>query len=470
MRKLPLLLIVLFLAACQTKPSYLQEGHLAGQNEQMSWWRDAKLGLYIHWGLFSLPAGQWGASLDHGDRIRETARIPQEEYRQLAKQFNPQNFNPREWVLRASQAGIKYIIVTAKHYDGFCLWDSKHTDFDIMSSPYGADMLKQLAQACHEEDMRLGLKYSIMDWNHPDYLPHLHWEESHPEQTPGFEDYVTYVKLQLKELLTDYGTIDILWFDGGWEGMWDMDHGKDLYHYVKSFQPDILVNNRISMIREEAAGVWSPGEFSGDFVTPSQEIPDQIVTAYDWETSLTMNTSWSYNRLDKNYKTPEELLENLADIASKGGNMLLNTGPMASGDFTPESLTILRNVGEWLKRNGESIFGTRPGPIGQPDWGRCTMKPMAESSRLYLHILDWPEDGILHVPRMANEVIRIFLLDDPDQPELPWTADSQIHIDLSGKQPARSHRVVVLDVIGQPTIPSGSEDQVHSDALSIRLE
>jgi alpha-L-fucosidase len=227
------------------QPDYMNETE-AEKNSRMQWWRDARFGMFIHWGLYSVPAGEWKGETRHAEWIRTTAQIPLEEYNKFLEQFNPVNFDAEAWVQMAKDAGMKYITITSKHHDGFCLWDSKETDFDIMSTPFKRDILKELADACTKiGGIKLCFYHSIMDWHHPDYNERRDWEKDRPVEGTDRKRYIAYLKNQLKELLTHYGEIGVLWFDGEWEGFWTHEDGVDLYNYVRSLQPSIIINNRV---------------------------------------------------------------------------------------------------------------------------------------------------------------------------------------------------------------------------------
>ncbi|RQW07490.1 alpha-L-fucosidase, partial [candidate division KSB1 bacterium] len=368
----------------------------SAEKDNMAWWRDARFGLFIHWGLYAIPAGEWNGETGHAEWIRQTAQIPLETYDQFVHQFNPVHFNADEWVRMAKEAGMKYIVLTSKHHDGFCLFDSEHTDFDVMSTPFQRDILAELAQACAREGIKICWYHSIMDWHHPDYLPRRPWEKDRSTEGADFARYVQHLKNQLAELTSKYGEIGVLWFDGEWEETWTHDHGADLYNYVKGLQPSIIINNRVDKGRSGMAGMTT-GEHAGDFGTPEQEIPATGLLGVDWETCMTMNDHWGYNKNDHNWKSAEELIRKLADIASKGGNFLLNVGPKADGTFPQESIDRLKAIGEWMSVNGESVYGTQASPFKQLDWGRCTQKAIGGDTRLYLHVFDWP-DGKLVVP------------------------------------------------------------------------
>ncbi len=343
----------LVLAVCLAFPAS------AGRDARMDWWREARFGMFIHWGIYAVPAGEWQGRTDYGEWIRNNAKIPLDVYDQFRTRFNPTAFDADAWVRMAKGAGMRYIVITTKHHDGFGLFESKQGDFNVMATPFRRDIIKELVQACRRQGVRIGFYHSIMDWHHPDYLPRRDWERDRPAAGADFERYVVYMKAQLKELLTSYGPIDILWFDGQWESTWTASHGRDLYAYVRSLQPNIVINNRV-------------GGKSGDFGTPEQEIPATGVPGLDWETCMTMNHNWGYNLADKDFKPASVLVRNLVDIASKGGNFLLNVGPGADGRFPAESIDRLAAIGEWTSRYGASIYGTQASPFASLPWGRCT--------------------------------------------------------------------------------------------------
>ena len=331
--------LILFLSASvfgqQTQTKKIPSKTKAQKEQRMKWWKDARFGLFIHWGIYSVPAGVWKSDTNHAEWIRNTAKIPIHEYEKFVQQFDPLKFNAEAWVKLAKASGMKYIVITSKHHDGFCMFDTKQTDFDIMSTPFHRDVMKELAAACKKEGIQLCFYYSIMDWHHPDYLPRRTWETDRSTDGANMENYITYMKKELKELLTNYGKIGVLWFDGEWENTWTHERGRDLYQYVRSLQPDIIINNRVDVGREGMEGLTKEGGFVGDFGTPEQEIPNTGIPGKDWESCMTMNNNWGYNSHDNHWKSPEDLVRKLIDIASKGGNFLLNVGPTAEGCISP---------------------------------------------------------------------------------------------------------------------------------------
>ncbi|MCE7992675.1 MAG: hypothetical protein HEP71_11875 [Roseivirga sp.] len=321
----------------------------ADTDTRMDWWREARFGMFIHWGAYSVPAGIYqGKEVGGiGEWIMSSANIPLDEYEKFVKDFNPVKYNAEAWAKLAREAGMKYIVITSKHHDGFGLWDSKVSDYDLVdAAPYGKDALKALADACKKEGIKLGFYYSIMDWHHP---------EAKGETFAKYRD--EYMKPQLKELLTNYGDIAVLWFDGEWIDEWTEPQGKELYDYVRSFQPDILINNRVGKGRQGMQGMNKDKSYAGDFGTPEQEILEGT-SDMDWESCMTMNDTWGFKRNDDNWKSSETLIHNLIDIAAKGGNYLLNVGPTDEGLIPQPSVERLQDMGEWMKLNGEAIYGT----------------------------------------------------------------------------------------------------------------
>ena len=436
----------------------------------MSWWREARFGLFVHWGLYAIPAGEWKGETNHAEWIRHTAEIPIETYDKFVGQFNPVKFNAQEWVRMAKDAGMKYIVITSKHHDGFCLFDSRHTDYDIMSTPFQRDILAELARACNDAGLKMCWYHSIMDWHHPDYLPRRPWENDRPTEGANYDRYVQYMKNQLVELTSNYGEIGVLWFDGEWEDTWTHERGVDLYNYVKSLQPSIIINNRVDKGRSGMAGLTREGEFKGDFGTPEQEIPATGLPNVDWETCMTMNDHWGYNKNDDNWKSTRDLLRKLADIASKGGNFLLNVGPKADGTFPQESIDRLAAMGDWMDVNGESIYGTFAGPFKELKWGRCTQKSINGDTRLYLHVFDWPNNGKLMIPGLFNEVKSAFCLAAMDQKLDVDRVDDAVIIDVPGKAPDPINTVVVLEIEGTPDVSEPPIIDAKADIFVDRLE
>ena len=392
-----------------------------------AWFREAKFGMFIHWGLYAVPAGVWkGKDVDGiGEWIMHNAKIPVPEYEPLAKQFNPVKFDADEWARVARDAGMKYMVITSKHHDGFCMFKTRLTDYNIVdATPYGKDPMKPLADACRKAGLKFCFYHSIMDWRHPD-------------QQNDFPKYHDYMKGQLKELVTQYGPLGILWFDGEWIGQWNDALGKDLYAYVRGLQNDIVINNRVG----------KRALTDGDYETPEQSIPAGAIKGRLWETCMTLNDTWGFKKNDHNWKPPADVIRKLADIASKGGNFLLNVGPDAQGLIPAESVRILGEVGKWMKVNGDAIYATTQSPWRRHPWdGRATVK----GNTLYLHVFKWP-DGGLKVSGLKGDVAAVKALDpavalgmhqwtkDGDQrilaipvPEKPDPADTVVAVTFTG--------------------------------------
>ena len=425
-------------------------------DQRMEWFREARFGMFIHWGLYSVPAGEWKGKQFHDnvEWIQSYAKIPVSDYTPLKDRFNPAKYDPEAWVKLAKDAGMKYIVITTKHHDGFCLWDSKQTDWDIASTPYGKDLLKPLAAACVKHGIKLCFYHSIMDWHHPEWGNKAEWRGNAATEKPDMDKFTAYLKAQLKEILTDYGQIGIIWFDGEWEDAWTHERGKDLYAWLRELSPKLIINNRVDKGRNGMAGMNKDDKFVGDYGTPEQEIPATGLPGVDWESCMTMNNTWGFSAHDKNWKSTETLVRNLIDIASKGGNYLLNVGPTSEGEIPAASIERLQGVAAWMKANGAAIHGSQASPFPRiPAWGRCTTRPLpGGNTRLFLHVFNWPADGRLVLPGLKNEVIKASLLTAADRsfevkPDAKGTA-----ILVSGKAPDAIASVIVLDVKGAPLI------------------
>ena len=448
-------------------------------NERMAWWNDARLGMFIHFGLYALPAGVWNGKTSYGEWIRTDAQIPLAEYDKLLTQFNPTKFDAEKIVLAAKNAGMKYITITTKHHDGFALFDSKVSDFDVMNTPFKRDIMKEMADACHKHGVKICWYYSIMDWHHPDYTPRRDWEKDRPTEGADYERYLAYMKAQLKELLTNYGEIGLLWFDGQWEGTWNDERGRDLEAYVRSLQPSIIINSRVG----RGGGAYGlAGGRLGDYATPEQEIPESNPGGF-WETCMTMNGHWGYNAADKNFKSTQDLVQKTVDIASKGGNFLLNVGPTSAGEIPPESLQRMAEMGEWMKINEESVRGTMASPFDKPfAWGRCTTRVTGRhegsggqvtSSRLYLSVFDWPKDGKLRVPGLLNEVEKASILGTTRSVKVARDGDALV-LDVGATPTNPYATVVALDLAQWPDVTSApvisSDADVFTDALAVDIK
>ena len=362
----------------------------ARTDPRLDWWREAKFGLFIHWGLYAIPAGIWkGRAIPGiGEWIMQRAEIPVAEYEPLAGQFNPVQFDAAAWVALAKAAGMKYIVITSKHHDGFCLFKSAHTDYSIVdASPFGRDVLAELAEECKKQGMRLGFYYSqTQDWHHPggdgndwDFTPSV----------TAFNDYIeNYVKPQVTELLTNYGPISIIWFDTP-KGI-SREQSESLLALVHGIQPDCLVCGRL-------------GNGLGDYASAGDNrIPGEL-TDLDWETPATINDTWGFKANDHNWKSSTDLIQKLVDIVSKGGTYLLNVGPTAEGVIPQPSVERLAEMGRWMDANGESLYGTKPGPVQ----GREDIRTTRKEGKVYIHIFNWPADGTLRIDGLAGQSARL---------------------------------------------------------------
>ncbi len=442
------------LSLCLAAPSTSAETP-AERGQRMAWFREARFGMFIHWGLYAVLAGEYQGKPvpSAGEWIMETGKIPVSEYEKLVPQFNPVKFNARQWVRSAQAAGMRYIVITSKHHDGFCLWDSNLTDYDIMATPFQRDVLKELADACRAEGVRFCFYHSIMDWHHPDWGTRRAWHDR-ATGTPDMDRYVPYLKGQLKELLTGYDPLGILWFDGEWEAPWTHARGVELYNYVRSFQPKIIINNRVGKGRAGMAGMDQGQERVGDYGTPEQEIPPTgFGPGVDWESCMTMNETWGYKKSDHNWKSATVLVRNLIDCASKGGNYLLNVGPTGEGLIPEASVQRLAEIGQWMKVNHEAIYGTTASPFKKLAWGRCTQKP----GKLYLHVFDWPKDGKLLVP-LASGVKKAYLLAERGKRLKVETSGAGKLVHVPAASPTPHAGVVVLEIKGEPVTIETSSD------------
>jgi alpha-L-fucosidase len=435
----------------------------AQRDARMKWFREARFGMFIHWGLYAVPAGEYKGNKNYAEWFLEETKMPVSEYEKFVPQFNPVQFNAKDWVRMAKEAGMKYIVITSKHHDGFGMFRSEQTDWCIKSTPFQRDPLKELAEACQAANLKLCFYHSIMDWHHPDWGTRRKWNDKVPATPPIMDRYTEYMKRQLKELLTGYGPIGIAWFDGEWESPWTHERGVDLYNYVRSLQPDIIVNNRVGKGRSGMQGM-DKGRGVGDYGTPEQEIPPTgFGPGVDWESCMTMNNHWGYNKNDQNWKSAKTLVRNLVDCASKGGNYLLNIGPTAEGTFPPASIERLAAIGQWMKVNSEAIYDTTASPFKKLDFGRCTQKP----GKLYLHVYDWPKGGLLGVP-IANTVKKAYLLAKPDEAlgvvaKEGGGVDAGVSIRVPAQAPDDIATVVALEIEGAPqvvvTTPNPYQDE-----------
>jgi alpha-L-fucosidase len=440
------LLAFLPLASESAAQDFTQET-TAQRDARMGWWRDAQFGMFIHWGAYAVPAGTYKGErvAGIGEWIMSRAQIPIPEYESFVRAFNPVKYDADEWVRIAKDAGMKYIIITSKHHDGFAIFDSRVSSYDIVdATPYKRDVLRALAEAARRQGLKFGVYYSIMDWHHPDaQAPNTPQYNSRTWSNPNFRRYVeTYMKPQLKELLTQYPNIEVLWFDGEWVADWNDDLGRDVYNFLRAIRPSLIINNRVGHTRQGLSGLNKEGRVGlGDFGTPEQQVPPEGLPGVDWETCMTMNATWGFKSYDDDWKDTRTLLRTLIDVASKGGNFLLNVGPTAEGEIPAPSISRLREMGDWMKTNGDAIYGTSVSPYGRPSWGRYT----AKGEKVYAHVFDWPKDGKLELTGVNEAPRRVYLLSDR-QPLAVEQTGGAFTVQLPRVPPSTVASVLVLEL------------------------
>jgi alpha-L-fucosidase len=461
MKKLVVLFTVLVLVSglvyAQEKPTEIK----TSDAERMEWWHEARFGMFIHWGVYALYGGVYNGheqARGGAEWIMNRCKIPVTEYQEMAKNFNPIKYDPDAWVKMAKDAGMKYIVITSKHHDGFALFESKASPWNVVdATPYGKDLLKPLAEACKKHGIKLGFYYSqAQDWNNPggtvarrvmkegwpnpdsariDAYTEAHQGHWDPDQeTSTFEEYIDRVAIpQVREILSNYGEISVLWWDTPTRMT---DEAAYKLQDLLKLQPRIITNNRLKH-----------PNFPGDTKTPEQKIPDQKeLEGQNWETCMTMNGSWGY-RDDNKWKSSELLIRNLVDIASKGGNYLLNVGPKPDGTFPEESMIRLKEIGQWMDIHSEAIYGTQASPFGILPWGRCTKKEESGNTILYFSVFEWPEDGMLKVPHIKNQINSAKLLENNTKVSVT-ESDGNRFLSLSGKAPNKVASVIRLELEG----------------------
>jgi alpha-L-fucosidase len=430
------------------------------------WFSNGKFGMFIHWGPYSVLGGEWnGKRIKQGDIaewIMQQFQIPVEEYRKVAATFNPVKFNAREWVALAKNAGMKYIIITSKHHDGFAMFDSKVSDYNIVDyTKFGRDPLKELSEACAEAGIKFCVYYSHReDWENP-YAYGNTWDfdssqtnldsMDHPELFRKYLD--TKAIPQLKELLTNYGPLGIVWFD---RGMYTQAQGKEFADLVHALQPNCLVNGRVGHYDQELLGDYQSLTDNGMPVGGIEEA---------WETPQTLNDTWGYSKFDQNWKSPVEIIRRMVAIVSKGGNYLLNVGPTGEGVIPGPSVKILKSVGDWMNKNSESIYGTSPSPFpAEFPWGFCTRK----GDLLYLHVFDWPGDGVLKLKGLNNQIRNAFMLTEKEgKLTVDRHEDGEYRISLPESPPDTINSVVVLQIAGVPDIAPLVVQQKGSEPVAL---
>jgi alpha-L-fucosidase len=432
------------------KPKKAVVKHAVVETSRMAWWSKARFGMFIHWGVYSVPAGVYdGKKIPGlGEWIMHDAKIPVDTYQAYAKDFNPTAYNPEQWVQTAKAAGVKYIVITTKHHDGFAMFDSQASDWNIVKrTPYGKDVIKMLADACRKYGMKLGFYYSqANDWTNPGgAAAGGHWDK---KQDGSFDEYLDKVAVpQIKEILTKYGDVCELW----WDVPTDMTKARAAkFEPILKKYPNIITNNRLG------------GDVQGDLETPEQYIPATGIPGRYWETCMTMNDTWGFKIYDERWKSSQTLIRNLVDIASKGGNYLLNVGPKSDGTFPQPIMERLKAMGDWMKVNGESIYGTTASPFRKLSWGRVTTGATAAgNTTLYLHVFNWPANGELLLPGLDNQIISAKLLANGTTFKSKKIADGQV-LTLTGSALDENSTVIKLVIKGAAkvtlVIPSAEAD------------
>jgi len=426
---------------------------VVSQAERLKWFNDARFGMFIHWGLYSVPAGVWeGKKYKRGvEWIQNFAKIHPDRYEKLIAKFNPVKFDAKAWVKTAKDAGMKYIVITTKHHDGFALFDSKVSDFDVMATPFKRDIMKELIAACRAEGIRIGWYHSIMDWHHKDYLPRHKWDD---RRAGEMEVYKRYLYAQVKEILTQYGKIDMLWFDGEWEKSWTHEDGVKMYDFAMKLQPEMIINNRVDKGRHAKNRKYPLSAYAGDYGTPEQKIPAKGLGAgVAWESCMTMNGTWGYSGHDLNWKFAKTLVRNLINTSSKGGNFLLNVGPTGLGEIPEASLTRLAKLGKWLDVYGSAIYKTTATPFETLTFsGRCTVSHLANGNdRLNLFIFSEPKNGELELLGLRNKIVKVQYLDSGKAVDFKRKGKAVV-LDVSDLELNRYASVLTVEVKGKVVV------------------
>ncbi len=441
-----LVLTIVLGTVAQVATAQLPKETEAQKALRLKWWTEARFGMFIHWGLYALPARhEW---------VKNRERLTNEQYQKYFELFDPDLYNPKEWAKMAKAAGMKYVVLTAKHHEGFCLWDSKYTDYKATNTPFGKDLIKEYVEAFRAEGLKVGFYYSLIDWHHPDYTV----DRMHPQRTESDAEYAKlnagrdmakyreYLKNQVRELLTNYGEISIIWFDFSFPGKngkgrddWD---SVNLLKLARSLQPGIIVDDRLDL--GDVEGGW-------DFTTPEQEKvakwPERDGKRVPWETCQTFSGSWGYYRDEYTWKSPAQLIELLVESVSKGGNLLLNVGPTARGTFDDRAQASLKAMGDWMRLNGRSVYGCTEAPAGfvAPPNTLLTWNPA--TNRLYVHLLAYPLDRLV-LSGAAGKVKYVQFLHDASEIRM-GAGSGEAAADLALSLPVRKPPVEmpVLEII-----------------------
>jgi alpha-L-fucosidase len=429
---------------------------------RLAWFQEAKFGMFIHWGPYSRLAGEWESQTvpvgENAEWIMKNLRIPVDKYRDMARNFNPADFDPDEWISLAKNAGMKYIVITAKHHDGFAMYHSKVSSYNIFDhTSFRRDPLKELSDACADQDIKFCLYYSHReDWDHPGgYGNDWEYDNDWGSDIYNLEKFGKYLeekaKPQIRELLTYYGPIGLVWFD---RGMYTERQAREFVDLIHRLQPSALVNSRVGHYNQESLGDYQSMNDNG--------MPPGGLEEY-WETPQTLNKTWGYSKFDTLWMSSGSVILRLAEIVSRGGNYLLNVGPDGNGKIPEKAVKILTEVGNWVSRNAESIYGTAANPFGKLPWGYCTKK----ENKLYAFVRDWPEDGSLILPGLKNNVTSAYLLKDKSVKLSATGNGRQTNISLPAKAPDTPASVVVIETEGLPEVVKKEVTQDEKGILEL---
>ncbi len=417
------------------------------RDKRMEWWRRARFGMFIHWGLYAMPARhEW---------VKNYERITDQDYQKYFELFNPDLYNPKEWARAAKDAGMKYFVITTKHHEGFCLWDSKYTDYKATNTPYGKDLLRPMVEAYRNEGLRVGFYHSLIDWHHPEYpVDRIHPMRNNTEFREKNKDrdvkkYAEYLHNQARELLTEFGRIDCIFYDFSFPGKDGKDRNdwqsEKLLQMTRELQPNIIVNDRLDLL--DVPGGW-------DFRTPEQFLPRSWIKMdgepVPWETCQTLSGSWGYHRDEATWKSVRQLVVLLIETVSKGGNLLLNVGPTARGTFDSRVMDRLKGIGKWMKLHNRSIYGCTQAPEEFKTPENCILTYNPETRRLYIHVLEWPI-GRLYLDGFAGKIKHAQLLNDASEIKLSkWrshleeVSSQSLQLNLPVKKPEVTVPVIEL--------------------------
>lgn len=439
--------ILLLNIACKQES---KKSEVITDEERMDWWSDARFGMFIHWGIYSVPAGIYNGEVQRNSAewIMNRGKIPIAEYEKYAEQFNPTNFDADEFVALAKEAGMKYMVITAKHHDGFSMFHSKSSKYNVVeATPFKRDVMKELSEACQKQGIKFGFYYSqSQDWHHPGGMGN-NWDK---ELTRVSSDVYLHEKAlpEVNQLLTDYGPIGIFWWDT--PRKMSKEIVDSLYKVTTDLQPAIITNDRLGE------------KYPGDHKTYERHLPKFKPESDYWEICQPISASWGYKSSDKDFKSIPTLIRNLVDASSMGGNYLLNVSPTSEGTLAPESVKRLKAIGRWMKQNNESIYETEASPCGKPDWGRITMKRSADGTTFYLHVYNWKDNSKLNI-QIKNEAESCYLLTDNSRKFESKTGENGLNVKITGEAPDSVVSVIVMKLTGKldviPPKPFGQNEE-----------